>query len=82
MKYLKALLIVMIALFTFGSAIAQDSYTQRTDQSGQHHYRHRQKYHRRMSNQNRSDQRRSDQRNPDQRSSDQRRTDQRSPDQH
>jgi hypothetical protein len=35
MKYLKAFLIVVLAVFTFGSAFAQDR-TRQTD----HHYRH------------------------------------------
>ena len=57
MKNLKALLIVMLALFTFGSAMAQDSHRQGDNQSGQRHSRrHHQRHHRHYSDQQRSDQ--------------------------
>jgi hypothetical protein len=56
MKYLKAFLIVMLTVFTFGSAIAQDSQRQSGHQSTQHrHYRHH-RHHRQMSDQHVSDQ--------------------------
>ena len=68
MKYLKAFLIVMLTVFTFGSAIAQDPQRQSDQQSTQHrqqrqqrqhrhyrHYRHH-RHHRQMSDQHVSDQ--------------------------
>ncbi len=56
MKYLKAFLIVVLTVFTFGSAFAQDSHNQRDNQTRQHHSRRHHRRHHRMSDQGTHDQ--------------------------
>jgi len=46
MKYLKTLLIVMLAVFTFGTAMAQEVVVQARVGHSDHHYRHHRHYRR------------------------------------